>query len=712
MSSRQQEGPATSAVPMYKLARKPVPQYVDASPPVLNRLPQTMNEDSRGPSPDPSYYQPRVAPPSTSSRFRIFSSLDEAKITQIRYSRHSDTFYPPNMGRVTTGTQDLAEFFKESGPGDFRKPGEETPMAGSRAAGAPKKSRFLKVQTFKDSSEKSRAVPAPSIPHVISKTTSKGKPYLQIHVDYVPPQRSSSESPVELAATSYNPTRALPSLNSQEQKVAVQLQPPRNVSSPTGTDNRTFRSFTPQSGRQTPASTTGSPNQTGSPQIQERSNGTLSPSFDGSDRQDRSSVGSVDGGASYYLPSTQRSSLSNTYRHSNTPEPQTRSPMSVDIPDSVYQSSRAESPKPNPSPYIPMRAPPRPGPPPSRGLPSLPEATDSMPPSMYPSPALSSVNSENGFTIASDRQRREERVKARKARDMLEMQARQDRRMSNPSTASLASSITHSAIARNSSNSGSTSPTSSAKGSTTKPPAASASPEMLLLQGSAQGDAQLQAGMSLAQMFPTPGGSPLATTATGTTTTTGNASTTGSANHLNPGSRPRQVSVSTTISASTTPPRSPSSSPAIGVASLGAAGGSLAPTRKHTKKTRSATVSSRSEARTARELELEHRLEVLEQKSMILEQALITVLQRTSPHSESNSIENLLAGFRITYPCRGWSDPTLPPGMEMQSSSPKPSPRHHHHHHHQQQHQQQTQQQHQEQHQREQEAMANLVGSN
>jgi len=63
------------------------------------------------------------------------------------------------------------------------------------------------------------------------------------------------------------------------------------------------------------------------------------------------------------------------------------------------------------------------------------------------------------------------------------------------------------------------------------------------------------------------------------------------------------------------------------------------------------------EESTAKQAELVCRLDVMEHKYMILEQALITVLQRTSPHrSESTSIENLLADFRIAYPCRGWSE--------------------------------------------------------
>jgi len=58
-----------------------------------------------------------------------------------------------------------------------------------------------------------------------------------------------------------------------------------------------------------------------------------------------------------------------------------------------------------------------------------------------------------------------------------------------------------------------------------------------------------------------------------------------------------------------------------------------------------------------RQSELEDRLEMMEHKYMILEQALITVLQRTSPHkTESSSIENLLADFCLTHPCRGWSE--------------------------------------------------------
>ncbi|KAF8453003.1 hypothetical protein BGX38DRAFT_1180284 [Terfezia claveryi] len=99
---------------------------------------------------------------------------------------------------------------------------------------------------------------------------------------------------------------------------------------------------------------------------------------------------------------------------------------------------------------------------------------------------------------------------------------------------------------------------------------------------------------------------------------------------------------------SPTPPRSPSSllHPTMSVRS-GAKSSQASPQTVPVENLRGLL----EEAMT-RQMELEDRIESMEHKYIVLEQALITVLQRTSPHrSESNSIENLLAGFRITRSC-------------------------------------------------------------
>ncbi|KAF8428346.1 hypothetical protein EV426DRAFT_338335 [Tirmania nivea] len=597
----------TDAIPIttYKMARKPVPQHVEAA----SSAQGIMIEDIKLPTIDYETSSRPITP-----QYKGFRGPHN-------YSP-SDTFFElqkMSNGQIKTGTSELADFLRSSKPGDFGSPAAtgfvgDLPLSGSSHQ---KKRRFLRSLAPRDGAVKNRTQsPLPfRPPHVTPKLTSKGSHYLQIQVDYGNISNQAGQPFSQITASAV-PRPALGTINISEKEVTkrdtgttqlnqlhMSMSPPPwspPESKPSTVDGvnayQTFLRTTTKptsSQRRTPVlpelkTDFGRP-QARAPQIQHQIPRTLHTTIR------EIEIGSVDTGSYYSSSAPQGSPRGNHAR--TTSQGITIRPFTAN--DHVAPQSD----------HTQLRKLLKSGPPPSRALPSLPEIHDistlsgcSALPHQVALCSLSPVPPspiEKVEAHVNNRKRREDRVKARKAKDMKLLQQRK-----------LQAAIKLLDV-----------------GSETKERACQVLPTVSPVSPIFATEPPTKRRSS--QMLPV--------NDTNFATATGNIPELHKSNSL-------QLPTYDSPTAPYSP--SPLRHPAMSVRSS-AKSSQANPQAIHEKNLRGLL-----EEAMARQMELEDRIELMEHKHMVLEQALITVLQRTSPHrSESNSIENLLADFRITHPC-------------------------------------------------------------
>lgn len=158
---------------MYKTTRgAQLPEYMDYSP---------RDED----------YMAGIQLENNISRpqYRVFSMNHRNQTTRSR----SETSFSDNISLTPSAsrsaTQDLAEFLRTSSPEDYKRflGSSSSEDLTSPAVSQKRSFRFLKPSVPRSSSARSSTTSiAPPLPNknVVSKITSRGKPYLQINVDY------------------------------------------------------------------------------------------------------------------------------------------------------------------------------------------------------------------------------------------------------------------------------------------------------------------------------------------------------------------------------------------------------------------------------------------------------------------------------------------------------------------------------------------------
>jgi len=537
---------------------------------------------------------------------------------QYSYSS-SDTFlelHKMNNGQIKTATSELADFLRSSKPGDFGSPAitgsvDDLSLSGSSHQ---KKRRFLRSLTPRDGAEKNRTQsPLPfRPPHVTPKLTSKGSHYLQIQVDYRNISNQTGQPFSEIAASAVPRPTLGTNINSEEgvtkgdvAGTTQSISPPpwsppeSKPSTVDGVDTyQTFlRTESTNTQRRTPVlpalKTDFGGSQARIPLIQHHIPRTLHV------LTREVEIGPVDTGPYYSYSAPQGSPKGN---HAQATSQGVSIRPSATIDHMAPQSDHTQ-----------LRKLPKPGPPPSRALPSLSGIHDisalSGRPAFPHQVALCSISPlppspiEKDEAHVNDRKRREDRVKARKAKDMKLLQQRK------------------------------------------------------LQEAIRLLDADSETKGRTCHVLPTLSPvSPISTTGLPTkrqSSQTPLANDTNSATASGSTPEPYKSNRLQLLTDAPTPPRSPT------------------PLLHPTMSVRSSAKSSQAnpqaipeenlrgllkEAMT-RQMELEDRIESMEHKHMVLEQALITVLQRASSHrSEGSSIENLLADFRITHPCQGWSE--------------------------------------------------------
>lgn len=122
-------------------------------------------------------------------QYRVFSMNHHNQTTRSR----SETSFSDNISLTPSAsrsaTQDLAEFLRTSSPEDYKRflGSSSSEDLTSPAVSQKRSFRFLKPSVPRNSSARSSTTSiAPPLPNknVVSKITSRGKPYLQINVDY------------------------------------------------------------------------------------------------------------------------------------------------------------------------------------------------------------------------------------------------------------------------------------------------------------------------------------------------------------------------------------------------------------------------------------------------------------------------------------------------------------------------------------------------
>ncbi|RPB27574.1 hypothetical protein L211DRAFT_846351 [Terfezia boudieri ATCC MYA-4762] len=584
------------------MARKPVPQPVSQHVEATPSAQAIMIEDIKFPIID--YETPSLP---ITPQYRSFPGPHN--------NSSSDTFLEVRKmsnGQIKTGTSELAEFLKSSKPGDFGSSAvtgsvDDLSLSGSSHQ---KKRRFLRSLTPRDGVGKNRTQPPLPFrpPHVTPKLTSKGSHYLQIQVDYRNISNQAEQPFSEIVASAV-PRPILGNTNISSQKWVTEgdvagttqlTQPhismlpppwsPPESKPPTVDGVNAYQGFLrtepTNTKRRTPVlpplkTDFGGP-QARIPQIQYHIPRTLhTPTRE-------VEIGSVDAGS--YSSSAPQCLPKGSHGPATSQGVSIRQSATID--HMAPQSDHSQ-----------LRILPKPGPPPSRALPSLPERP------VFPHQvALCSVSPLPLSPIEKDeahvnvRKRREDQVKVRKAKDMKLLQQRK-----------LQEAIR-------------------------------------LLDADAETKGKACHG--LPTVSPVSPVSPISTT--GLPTERRNSQTppvnntnsaTATSSTLEP---PKGNHLQLLTHDAPTPPRSPSSllHPTISVRSGAKSSQASCQTVPE------ANLRGLLEEAMTRQIELEDRIESMEHKYMVLEQALITVLQRTSPHrSESNSIENLLAGFRLTRSC-------------------------------------------------------------
>lgn len=449
---------------MYKMARKPVPQYVGGSSSTNN-----MFDDLHIPSVMKSNYH-IISTPTESFHNPSTQSTDELPI--------SHTTMAIKRPRANTGTRDLAEFLKSSRPEDYGRAATSSSLDDLSVSNpTPRKGlRFLRSSLSKEHNNQNTITrvisPGPvHVPHVVPKTTSKGKAYMQIQVDYGQAESIETGNEGSIAmhseASNSNYRNSLPNLVSENRHLNEE-SPNANSQWNAAPENNAFvvepmdsyqqfyqlqsveKQATPTRNRlqagptlslkTAPQDIAGQPRRRQGATLQTPTS-TFRPlhsPVDGAPKTpDRSSVVSIDLSTYYTTPVNTQAPPLNAYYHVRS-KSQDNSIRSDNTPDDtsidglsdapVKHSVHIQGPQSGVY-YHQTRKLPKPGPPPNRGLPSLPESYDErMGLARIAIPQQPAVRrSESPVSVSPTeenvtRKTRQERVRARKARDMGQMQ--------------------------------------------------------------------------------------------------------------------------------------------------------------------------------------------------------------------------------------------------------------------------------------------------
>lgn len=406
--------------------------------------------------------------------YRVFSMNQSSQKTRSHSGTPSSNHIPltSSTSRSTT-TQDLAEFLKTSSPQGYKRflgSGSSEDLASS-AVSQKRSFRFLKSSTPKNSPAKTTSTSIVALlpnKNVVSKTTSRGKPYLQIQVDYannhfdpttdVGRQMSLSSGTSSgmcrrdsvVTSTSIGADSSISSRASCSGELPrLSPRPPRNaqesrVSLDLATMGRYQQFLDSGFSSKAPSTNTGAESYSFTSDIVSAGMAELR-AF-----QNRSRVetppysprkSSITHSSNDMLYKSPEASPSRHSRPSSTKVVQTqsqgasaRSSVASDIFDDITDTEFEGTAGPHGQRKKSRKAPPRPGPPPNRSLPSLPEGHDDPRPDLegrgrknttvwnsrisFTSTIASSVQLDDAESIRSDRKSREERVKARKAKDI------------------------------------------------------------------------------------------------------------------------------------------------------------------------------------------------------------------------------------------------------------------------------------------------------
>jgi hypothetical protein len=422
-----------------------------------------------------------------------YSTCSAPREEQATQTRPHTAFSQEDLcRRGTTDTQDLAEFLKTSSPADFQKFLKKSPSE-DHSFGTSYKKRF---QFLRASASKSKLKPSSPLPQaVLPQKTSRGKPYLQIKVDH-----DNSSPRIELRSqdleeqtrlSSYGLSNFSPSF--RDSVLASTASPPQSVTddgilspAPWASSEskksldadiaNTYRKFIishPESSITTegtsvrvPIEAVGrdSPSLSGYHTIQEGANSRNS--YD----RDSYTGGRRGSDPHSYMSSQQVTTPVRVRKRSSSLRRQSRGSYSSR--SSVYSigaDGELDRDPSQPQRRHSRRAPPRPGPPPARSLPALPESrgSPSIPNRSARMSTVSaiSVSARSEWSVASstqfryldqqealqqeglqqeglqqERMTREERVRARKARDMQQLKLRRQASQANLEQASVSSS--------------------------------------------------------------------------------------------------------------------------------------------------------------------------------------------------------------------------------------------------------------------------------
>ncbi|KAL7267010.1 hypothetical protein RUND412_010418, partial [Rhizina undulata] len=155
---------------MQAAPKTPLPQYVDYSPPEKELV-----EGLHLPK-DPSKPQ-----------YRVFAAchFQESHIERSEPPLSVEDIAPARPLTRDTPTQDLAEFLRTSKPEDYNRFLKESSLDNNSAQNSNMIYRLLRAAKDCTHKDVSRSTSPSSLPnHVLPKITSRGKPYLQIQVDY------------------------------------------------------------------------------------------------------------------------------------------------------------------------------------------------------------------------------------------------------------------------------------------------------------------------------------------------------------------------------------------------------------------------------------------------------------------------------------------------------------------------------------------------
>lgn len=389
-------------------------------------------------------------------QYRVFSMNHHNQTTRLR----SETSFSDSISSAPrTATQDLAEFLRTSSPAVSQK----------------RSFRFLKSSTPRSSSVRpSAAFSAAPLPNknVISKTTSRGKPYLQINVDY---DQNYHQSHTTITATQQTRYLSDTSSDKYQRNSTVtssgasadsgmgfsapysyerpSISPPSSlgaqesrVSLDTATMGR-YQQFLDSrfdhtaSSNSTEAKAYSSPTDIVSAgmaelrafqesrRLQGMKTPPRTPEFSSIPRTSSDSL-------SLRCPPRHRSQPNSTRPvRTESREASAHSSMVPDLFDDITDTEFEGTAGPHGQRKRSRKTPPRPGPPPSRSLPSLPEGHDSTAQRLsgdscrtlhmcHSQVSLTGTNAsscgrlDDARSIRSNRKSREERVKVRKAKDL------------------------------------------------------------------------------------------------------------------------------------------------------------------------------------------------------------------------------------------------------------------------------------------------------